>query len=285
MNKQNHNDISNETLNKRRFHLRKWHVALIVLGLLLLFGIYFFGVRINLYAGPVTIERVVLNNKIDTTATESKNTFHNRETVYCLVWTSGVDTVINIRWYYENKLLAQFAERTRENYIGFLLQPPLQVGKYRADISLSDGKPLRSINFNVTRFQPQVIPPQPTPAGHVDFENDKLLVSVPFAFDETWSINGTDWKINEVKVVFLQDSVVVAVVTKFDADLTLLSEQELRTISLPIALYAWQHGYIDTAKSLQVDGQKQQFKNMFVTLFNPQTGKIWRTAFEFNELK
>ena len=284
---QEHIDNSTETPIKRRFQLRKWHIALIILGFLLLLGCCFLLIRLNFYVGSVTIEQVSLNNELDPTysATENKDTFHNRETVYCSVWTSGVDAVIGTRWYYEDELVLEFFERTQDNHITTSLQSPLKVGNYRVYVSLSDGNPLHSLTFNVTEAQSNVVPPQPTPSGHVDLENDKLLISVPFAFDETWSIDETDWEINEVKIVFLQDSVVIAVVVIVDSDVTALTESQARAISEPIALYAWQNGYIETAKSLQIDGKKQQFRNMFITLFDPQTGKGTRVAYEFGELE
>ncbi len=287
MENQEHINTSTDTPIKKRFQLRKWYIALIVLGFLLLFGCCFFLIRPNFYAGPITIEQVTLNNEFDPTSntTDSKNTFHNRETIYCSVWTSGVDAIIGTRWYYEDELVLEFFEQTQDNRITTSLQSPLKIGSYRVDVSLSDGKPLHSLTFNVAEAQSNVVPPQPTPSSHVDLENDKLLISVPFAFDETWSIDETDWEINEVKIVFLQDSVVIAVVVVADSDATTLTENQARTISKPIALYAWQNGYIETAKSLQIDGKKQQFRNMFITLFNPQTGKSTRIPYEFGELE
>lgn len=288
MENQENPNTSTETNGEKRFHFCKWHIALIAIGFcfLLVLGSYFL-LRLNFYVGPVTIERVALNNKFDPTlnVTESKDTFQNRDTIYCSVWTSGVDTIIGSRWYYEDELVLEFFERTKNNHIVTALKSPLKVGNYRVDISLSDGRPLRSLEFNVSEFQPNVIPLQSTPVGHIDLENDKLLTSVPFAFDEKWSIDGTVWEINEIKIVFLKDSVVVAVVVKVDSDPNLLSEQKRKAISEPIALYAWHNGYIETAKSLQIDGKKQQLRNMFVTLFDPQTGKGFRNSFEFDELE
>lgn len=284
-------DPANETAmpRKERFRHRKRRNIFIALGSVILLGscYFLFKPRFNFYVGSVTIERVALNNEFDDTysSTESKETFHNRETIYCSVWTSGTDAIIGTRWYYEDELILEFFERTQENHLTTALQPPLKTGTYRVDVSLSDGKPLYSLNFSVVEAQLNVIPPQPTPANHIDLENDPLLVSIPYAFDEKWTINGTDWEINEVKIVFLQDSVVVAVVVIVDLDVTALTGNQARSISKPIALYAWQNGYIDTARSLQIDGMQQEFENMFVTIFNPQTGAGTRIPYEFDELK
>ncbi len=128
------------------------------------------------------------------------------------------------------------------------------------------------VSPEVEQYQPEVIPPQPTPVAHKDVEN-AAFVDVPFAFDETWQIGETVWPINEVKITFLGDDVFVTVAVETDIDLSALSQDEAFAITKPIAIYAVHKGYLDQARELKIDGQSYPLDEViYINLVNRMSG-------------
>ena len=67
-------------------------------------------------------------------------------------------------------------------------------------------------------YRPTVNPPISIPEGHQNIEVP-WYPEVPFAFDEVWSIENTEWKINEVKVVLMDDTQEYFVAVVVDTDM------------------------------------------------------------------
>jgi hypothetical protein len=159
----------------------------------------------------------------------------------------------------------------------------LPEGNYRLEIT-TGGTPLEVIEFTVSQDKPELSTIQPTPIGHQKLETSPF-VEVPFAFDEIWTIDGEDWQINEVKIVLLSETPIIAVVAIVEENPAELTENQLRPITQPIALYAIQNGYLETAKSLEIDGEILEYEELFITLFNPELGAGNRTPFVIDQLE
>jgi len=79
----------------------------------------------------------------------------------------------------------------------------------------------------------------------------------------------------------------VAVVVETDMkDMLSISEDEAKTRTRAIALYAIENGYVEQAKSLEIDGKQYDLdQSIFVNLKNPSNQQIYRVEFTMDELK
>lgn len=246
---------------------------------------------ITVKGGGYSIDQVILTNTLDANGRPvgSSDTFMPSQKIICWVSTSGVDGIVGMRWYYGDKLVGEQFAKTRNNSFYTFLQSnkygTLEEGQYRVQVQLTpDGTPLKTLYFTVKKYVPNVAPPQPTPTNHQSIEKQPYP-EVPFAFDETWTIGETQWRVNEVKIMFLDGGVsFVEVVIDTDIkDPTTLSEKQAKDIARPIALYAIQHGYLERARDLQIDGKSYALNELlFVSLVNSAGG--YRAKFSLSEL-
>ena len=146
---------------------------------------------------------------------------------------------------------------------------------------------LETVYFEVKIYHPTVNPPISIPEGHTNIEVP-WYPEAPFAFDEVWNIDGSNWKVNEVKVVLMDDTkeYFVAVVVDTDMkDILSLSEEEAKSRTREVALYALENGYVEKAKRLEIDGKHHDLeKSLFVILKNPSNQLVYRIQFMMNEL-
>ncbi len=275
-----------------------WRLAiLITLSLVAVFciagAIVVFG-SIRIQSGGYSVDQVILTNDLDKNGRPvgSQNTFQPSERIFCSVITKGADGIIGMRWYYGDKLIFERFGRTQNNIISMYIQSgktaTLEEGDYRVDIHLAttDKTPLKTVHFAVKRYMPEVQPSIPTPTSHHSLEKP-IYTEVPFAFDEVWKIGDTNWSINEVKVVMMDTGeTLVAVVVKTDAkDLLSLTEEQAKERAKPIALYALQNGYLERARSLQIDGKSYALdKQLFVNMIRESDLTGYRVLFDMNEL-
>ncbi len=238
-----------------------------------------------------SVDQVILTSVLDANGQPagSSDTFKPSQKIICWVSTKGADGIVGMRWYYGDKLLGEQFTKTQKNTTFTFLQSSksstLEEGQYRVQIHLTtDSAPLKTIYFTVKKYIPSVIPPQPTPANHRSIELP-LYPEVPFAFDEVWSIGETKWRVNEVKIVFLEtgESFIEVVVDTDIKNPMELSEQQAKDIAKPVASYAVQHGYLEHARSLQIDGKSYALNELlFVSLINGAAGN--RAMFNLSEL-
>jgi hypothetical protein len=248
--------------------------------------------------GAYSIDEIVLTNELDSTGrpVRSANKFRPSERIIGWVSTQGAEGIVGMRWYYEDELIFEHFGKTEDNEILTYLQSTADItlpeGEYRLDIHITPGTPKTTIPFIVEQYEPNVIPPQPTPTNHTDIENS-AFVDVPFVFDEVWLIGDRAWHINEVKVTFIEEDVFVTVAVDVELDLSKLSEQQAFAITKPIAVYAINNGYLDQARNLQIDDKFYDLDEIiYVNLVNrkstdpfKQTGKpVYRTGFNINDL-
>ncbi len=148
------------------------------------------------------------------------------------------------------------------------------------------------MHFTIKQYKPKVSPAQISPENHQDIENVSF-VTLPFTFDEVWTIGETTWAINEVKIVFFKDEVFVTVVVKTDLNPGKLSRKQAKRITKPIAQYTLHQGYLERARTLTIDGKNYPLdEDIFVTLVNREAGvipgvgqvPIQRVAFELKDL-
>ena len=246
---------------------------------------------ITLNSGGYSIDRVILTNTLDSNGQPvgSSETFKPSQKIVCWVSTKGADGIVGMRWYYGDKLIGEKFAKTQKNTIFTFLQSSqsgtLEEGQYRVQVYLTpNGAPLKTVYFTVKKYMPSVVPPQPTPANHRSIELQPYM-EVPFAFDEVWSIGETKWRVNEVKIVFLEtgESFVEVVVDTDIKNPMELSEQQAKDVAKPVALYAIQHGYLERARGLQIDGRSYALNELlFVSLINGAAGN--RAMFNLSEL-
>lgn len=222
--------------------------------------------------GLYGIEKVVLTNELDQNEHPigSQNIFRPSDTIIGWVGTKGAEGIIGFRWFYEDELIFEhFGKTTNNNYYTFLQSTNTEIlpeGNYRLEIHTTGGIPREVLKFTVEQYRPEVVPAQPTPVGHHKLELSPL-VEVPFAFDETWTIDGDVWQINEVKIVFLrEDSVFPAIVVETDLDFVNLSNEQLHDLTKPIAIYALEHGYVEQAGNIKIDDISHEFDQIYVSL-------------------
>lgn len=248
----------------------------------------------DFYAGGISIEEVVVTDELGPDerplSRVSKSVFEPVGRIDAAVYTSGVDGTVGMRWYHEDTLIFEAFERTRDNYIATYLEglphSPLPAGQYRVDIHLGrGGSPIETVRFTVKELELEVVPTFPTPEGHVDIEN-ATFVEVPFAFDEVWQIEGEEWYINEVKIVFLESGAILVMVVETDLNPVDFSEEELIPLARPIAEYALENGYLEQARQIQINGETHQLDEpLAITFINPENpGRGNRVRLEIDEL-
>lgn len=248
-------------------------------------------------ASNYSIDRVVLTNRLDENERPigSAHKFRPYEPIIGWVGTKGMEGTIGFRWFHEDELLFEYFGQTQDHQIATYLESNdtavLPEGDYRLEIHTTGDIPQETVEFTVKQYRPEVIPPQPAPPGHRRAE-PSALVEVPFAFDEVWLINGLEWKINEVKLVFLEDKVFPAIVVKTERDLSQLSEAEATKLANPLVAYALKNEYLERARSLKVDGVTYPLnEQIYVNFVNPEIdpltepGKVvYRVSFDITNL-
>ncbi|MBW7943336.1 MAG: hypothetical protein H3C64_13355 [Candidatus Kuenenia stuttgartiensis] len=245
--------------------------------------------------GFYSIDQVILTNALDNNGQpmSSKNVFRPSEPIISWVSTKGADGIIGMRWFYGEQMIFEHFGKTQDNLIYTYIQSSdavkLEEGDYRVEIHTTGGTPHETLYFTVEQYRPKVVPAQPTPVSHQRIEAPSEFVEVPFVFDEVWNIDGTDWPINEVKIVFLDDgSVFVVVTVQVQIDPTKLSKDAAKEFAKPIALYAVQNGYLEQGRSLEIDGEfypldEVLFVNLAKSLDENRTLNN-RVLFELDEL-
>ena len=245
--------------------------------------------QLNFFGGGYSITNVVLTDELDSDGKPvgSKDTFTPADTILGWVGTEGAEGPVGFRWYYGTELIFEHFGRTQGNQISTYIHSTdtvtLPEGDYRLEIHLTGDTPHEVVEFNIAQYRPELSEIQPTPVGHVTLEVSPY-VEVPFAFDETWTINGKNWPINEVKIVFLDESPIVAVVVVAEENFSQTDESELVPLIKPVAAYAVQNGYVDLAQSLEIDGEKFEFDEIYVNLFDPVSRGGTRVPFEIEGL-
>ncbi len=286
--------VPDKKSNKRKYILIG--VGLLVVSCLCLLATGVLNINTDFYAGGYSVEKVVVTDELDPDgkpiSQESKTVFAPTGRIDAAVYTSGIDATVGMRWYHEDTLVFEMFERTRDNYIATYLEgapyQPLPGGQYRVEIHIGlDSPPVETVYFVVEELDLEVIPPMPTPEGHIDIESAPYL-EVPIAFDEVWEIDDDTWNVNEVKITFYKDSVLFVIVVESDIGIDELSEAEARQLSKPIAQYALQNGYYDTAKAVEINGIQYEFDNftepIVVTFFNKSEARGYRTRFNIDDL-
>ncbi|MCB0061933.1 MAG: hypothetical protein KDE19_07455 [Caldilineaceae bacterium] len=247
----------------------------------------------NFHVGTYTVTDVYVTNKLDAAMnpvplTDQDAPIDAIHKIWGVVKTTGIDGPIGIRWIANGETLLDQIVRTENNqvvaWIDGSLQRPIVGGDYRFEVIIPPDTIKEVVTVTIPKYIPDVVPPQPTPEDHVDLEGAPFL-EVPFAFDEVWEIEGHRYKINEVKIVFLQDVVLMAVVVEVSYDIKRLSEERADEVSKPIAIYAVQEGYLQRAKSLMINGEDYNLeKNITVTLYNPVMKGGYRQQYDLDQL-
>jgi hypothetical protein len=236
---------------------------------------------------------VVLSGDLkDNEPVDIKDVFMPSDTIICTVKTSGADGIIGMRWFYGDRVIYETTGKTQKNTISTYIKSNssaiLQEGQYRVEIFMVK-EPLETVNFEVRIYRPTVNPTIPIPATHVAIEQP-WYPEVPFAFDEIWKTGKADWKVNEVKVVLMdstQDYFVAVVVADENLEnITSMSDSEAKRLTLPIAQYAIENGYVEKARKLEIDGNQYPLDQyVFVNLINPVTHQGYRVQFTMDEIK
>jgi hypothetical protein len=247
---------------------------------------------LNVEGGGYSVESVTLSTGLENGQPVGiKDVFMPSDTIICTVKTSGVDGgIIGMRWYLGENKIYEYTGKTKDHTISTYIESTKSVvipeGKYRVEIFMVD-EPLETVYFEVKIYHPTVNPPISIPEGHENIEVP-WYPEVPFAFDEEWKINGAEWKVNEVKIVLMDESeeYFVAVVVETDMkDILSLSEEEAKARTRAIALYALENGYVETAKALEIDGKHYDLDQLFfVILKNPSNQQVYRIQFTMDEL-
>lgn len=241
-------------------------------------------------SGEYFITEVVLTDELDEEGKPvgSKNTFTPSDTIIGWVGTEGAEGIIGFRWFYDTEMIFEHFGKTQGNQISTYIQSNntaiLPEGDYRLEIHTTGGTPHEVIEFTVAQYQPELSTIPPTPVGHQKLEAS-AFTEVPFAFDETWTIDGEEWQINEVKVVLLGDTPIIAVVAIVEDNPAELTESQLRQVAEPLAVHAHQMGYVETAENLEIDGQRLKYEQLYVNFFNPELGVGNRAPFEIDQLE
>lgn len=268
-------------------------VALISLGCVALAVIAKPFFKLNIGGGGYSVESVTLSTELENGQPVGiKDTFRPSDTIICTVKTTGWDEgLIGMRWYAGETKIYEARGKTKDNTISTYIQSNkaavLPEGKYRVEVFIVKD-PVETAYFEVKIYYPKVDPPISIPEGHQNIEVP-WYPEVPFAFDEVWNINGTEWKINEVKVVLMdetQEYFVAVVVNTGMKDMLSISEEEAKARTRAIALYALENGYVQKAKTLEIDGKHHNLDQLlFVVLKNPSSREVYRIQFAMDELK
>lgn len=242
-----------------------------------------------------SVEDLIVTNDLrtlDESEQRPQTEFEATERINAVVVTSGDDAgVMGIKWYYDDILIhEQFGKTNNNQFVSFIQGSPLTPlvsGNYRVEATVIAGGTLITRTFKVKDYEIvlDVNPLLPTPIGHINIENAPYA-NVPFAFDEVWEIENTDWIINEVKIAFFIDRVFFNVIVESEILPDRISKEEATEIARPIAEYAIQNGYLQTAREIEVNGKKHEFTDpITITLFNKEFGGGYRVLFDLEELK
>jgi hypothetical protein len=249
--------------------------------------------NLNVESGGYSIESVTLSTDLeDNEPVGIKDVFMPSEPIICTVKTSGVDGIIGMRWFVGENEIFEHIGKTQNNTISTYIESNksaiLPEGKYRVEIFLVENSIEEVVEFEVKVYHPSVIPPISIPEGHQNIEIP-WYPEVPFAFDEVWVIDDIEWKVNEVKVVLMdgtQEYFVDVVIDTDMKDIASIGEEEAKARTLPVALYAIENGYVEKAKSLEIDGKYHDLDQFFfVTLINPPSSDAYRVKFLMDELQ
>jgi len=251
-------------------------------------------INTDFYAGGYSVEEVVVTDELGPDGRPinrvSKTLFEPTARIYNAVYTSGIDATVGMLWYHEDTLVFEAFERTRDNYIASYLTgafyKPLPSGQYRVEIHIGrDNPPVETNYFTIKDLDLKIVPPNPTPEGHIEIENVPFL-QVPFVFDEVWQRDDEEWRINEAKIMFLNGGEIFVVVVEIDSNPLDFSEEELESFTRPIAKYAIDNGYLDQARRIQIDGKIYNLDEpLAITLINPDNpGQGNRARFDIDEL-
>jgi hypothetical protein len=192
--------------------------------------------NVNIKKGGYSIESITLSSELkDNQPVDIKDVFMPSETIICTVKTIGIeDGIIGMRWYHGEDKIYQHIGKTTNNTIATYIQSNkyaiLPEGKYRVEIFIVD-EAIDTVYFEVKIYHPTVSPPISTPDGHQKIDAP-WFPEVPFAFDEVWNIDGTQWEINEVKIVLMdniQEYFVAVVVNTDMTDMLSASEDEIKS--------------------------------------------------------
>ncbi|MBX3038708.1 MAG: hypothetical protein KF758_17485 [Anaerolineales bacterium] len=290
--------LPNEPLTpeKKGSKFPRWLIAIIVLigiccvSVFIVVPMIF---KVNVSGGGYSIESVTLSTGLENGQPVGiTDVFKPSDTINCTVKTTGVkDGIIGMRWYFGDELIYDRAAKTQDNIVSMYIRSNknaiLPEGKYRVEIYMA-GEALETVYFEVKVYHPIVSPSISIPEGHKSIETP-WYPEVPFAFDEVWKVGNTEWKINEVKVLLMdetQEYFVEVVVNTDMKDISSLSEEKAKERTRDIALYAVKNGYIEKAMSLEIDGKQYDLnKFIFVTLINPSSHQVYRVKFTMDELK
>ena len=293
------NSLSNEivTPEKKSSKFPRWLIAvpITLFGLCCIAAFIFVPMvfKVNVSGGGYSIESVTLSTDLENGQPVGVTTvFKPSDTIICTVKTTGIkDGIIGMRWYLDDQKIYETAGKTQDNVISTYIQSNknaiLPEGKYRVEIFMVE-EALETVYFEVKIYHPTVNPPISIPEGHTNIEVP-WYPEAPFAFDEVWNIDGSNWKVNEVKVVLMEDTdeYFVAVVVNTDMkDMMSISEDEAKARTRAIALYAIENGYVETAKGLEIDGKHYDLdQSFFVILKNPSNQQVYRIKFTMDELQ
>ena len=246
----------------------------ILLTSLFLSGCLSFSTQVT--GGAYSIEKVTVTDvwNDDFTPGEPRNEFAGNETIIAIVETSGSDGVVTMRWFHEDDLIYEQSLKTQNNYISTHIGPQndfywLFPGEYRVEVGLLD-TPKFTEKFVVRedsfeRFEMEEL--IPTPDNHVKQEGSDLW-EIPFAFDETWSIDGEEWMLNEAKIVFLRTAntpVLSFVFVEPNLANEFSSQEDGQKRTLKVAKYAKANGYIATAEEIAIGGVTYTYQYLFIT--------------------
>ena len=263
------NQLPNETLTpgKKPSKFPRWLLVAIPVAIIGICCIAAFIVvpmifKVNVSGGGYSIESVTLSTGLENGQPVGvTDVFKPSDTINCTVKTTGIkDGIIGMRWYFGDKQLYDVPAKTQDNVISTYIRSNKNVilpeGKYRVEIYMANDA-LETVNFEVKIYHPTVNPSISIPEGHKSIETP-WYPEVPFAFDEVWKIDNTEWKINEVKIILMDDSqeyFVEVVVNTNIKDVMSLNEDEAKTRTRDVALYTIKNGYIEKTNSLEIDGK------------------------------
>jgi hypothetical protein len=274
---------------------RKVSIWLVVAGLLILLVIALnaIGFRPFLNVGTYNIEDVVLSSNLkDGKPIDVRTVFKPSDAIICTVTTSGMDGgIVGMRWYAGDTMIYEMNVKTQNHTAGTYIQSNkdsiLREGSYHVDILVANSV-IETVNFEVKVYHPTISPAIAVPSGHKPIDIP-WFVEAPFVFDETWQIDGTDWNINEVKVILIDDAqeyFVTVVVNTDMTDLASIDEAGAKARARPVGVYALRNGYVDKARSLKIDGKSYPLdESLFVDLINPSGIGSFRVQFMMDELK
>lgn len=250
-----------------------------------------FSIKVN-SLGYYAVEDVILSGGLeDNQPVDIRNVFKPSDTIICTVKTTGIDGItIGMQWYLGDKLIYEQSGKTENNTLSIAIWSnkdiTLPEGKYHVDVSFHN-EVLGTVYFEVKAYHPNVNPPIVVPEEHKSIELP-WYPEVPFAFDETWTIDGTEWVVNEVKIVLRDDTPEYFVNIVIDTDrndFSSLSEGSAKEETYLVALYALENGYVEKARGLEIDGKYYDLDQyIIVTLRNPQSQQAYRVKFAMDDL-